>query len=211
MGGRGSSSGGAGIGGGGGADIDIISTTDLISQRETKETEVDEVLTTLRRVYGDYDYAVDDIVVAKLGGKDGNTTMAYCERGAGVIGVNEKYFDVDKMNSAYAGCVSAGFHPSSGNRTGMEATIAHELGHALNGVAAGKMGLDLDKSAEKIIGEAFKARNSAQAKNIAGRISGYAKTSDAECVAEAFCDVYCNGGNAKQESRTIVDILKRYL
>ena len=45
---------------------------------------------------------------------------------------------------------------------------------------------------------------------MAAKISGYAKTNYAECVAEAFADVYCNGKNAKKESRAVVSELNKY-
>jgi len=42
-------------------------------------------------------------------------------------------------------------------------------------------------------------------------VSGYAEENNAECVAEAFADVFCNGKKAKAESRAIVSVLEKYL
>ena len=46
---------------------------------------------------------------------------------------------------------------------------------------------------------------------MASKISGYAKTNPAETVAEAFCDVYCNGSKARKESKAIVNVIDGYL
>jgi hypothetical protein len=46
---------------------------------------------------------------------------------------------------------------------------------------------------------------------MASKISGYAKENARECIAEAFADVYCNGGRAKKESQSIVDVMNKYL
>ena len=46
---------------------------------------------------------------------------------------------------------------------------------------------------------------------MAGKISGYAKTKPSETVAEAFCDVYCNGKKAHKESIAIVNVMNGYL
>lgn len=209
MGGRGSGSGlGASIGGGGGDNVTIISATDLVSERERNQSEVDEVLSVLRDVMEDYGYVVDETIVAKLSPKDGSTMAFYAND---QVAINNKYFNAKKMESAYDDCIKQGYHPPKGNKTGMEATTAHELGHALTDMASKKAGFaDLDAMARQIVGEAFKAKTSAQAKKMAGKISGYAEKSDAECVAEAYSDVYCNGENARTESKKIVDVLNKY-
>lgn len=46
---------------------------------------------------------------------------------------------------------------------------------------------------------------------MASNISGYAKSSYAECVAEAVADVYCNGSKARVESRAIVNEINKIL
>lgn len=208
MGGRGSSS-GVGIGGGGGGGERIISTDDLLSRRERQQTEVDQVLGVLRDINTQYGYEVDGLDVATLG--RGSKAMGYYEPGSNNIGINERFFDAQKIQQAYDKTVASGFHPSAGNKTGLEAVIAHETGHALTDVVAQKLGKDFDATAGQIVGEAFKAKTSAGAKKIAGNISGYARESDAECIAEAFADVYCNGRNASKESKQIVNALKKYL
>ena len=67
-------------------------------------------------------------------------------------------------------------------------------------------------SADDII-EATVVREFGQTLNYAAaeKISRYATDSNAECVAEAFADVYCNGSKAKAESRTVVSVLKKYI
>ena len=46
---------------------------------------------------------------------------------------------------------------------------------------------------------------------MAKNISGYAGHSNAECIAEAVSDVYCNGRKASAESRAIVKELNTIL
>lgn len=44
----------------------------------------------------------------------------------------------------------------------------------------------------------------------AGKISGYAQDSWAECVAEAVSDYYCNGSKAHANSKAIMAELRKY-
>ena len=47
-------------------------------------------------------------------------------------------------------------------------------------------------------------------KALAAKISGYAKESHTETIAEAYADVYCNGSNASAASRAVVAELKSW-
>lgn len=211
MGGRGASSGGgAGVGGSGShADIQILAAGDLTSKRnEGRQIEVDSVLEVLRNVNDEYGYILNDSIVAKLGGKDGARVLAFYEEG-GVIGVNQKFFNQASIEAAYD--AAGDYHPPRGAKNGMEAVIAHEAGHALTDAVAAKLNLSHDAAARRIVGEAWKAKNQTVAQQMAKNISGYATESNSECIAEAFCDVYCNGNNATQESKRIVKIIDKYL
>lgn len=204
MGGRGASSSGGATGG-----IDLINatTTSLISAREGKRTEVDDTLRVLRDIQDMYGVDVEDVQLATIKGK-GARVMAYYDS-AGNLAVNQAYFNSERMQRAYDGCVDNGFHPSRGDKTAMEAVVAHEMGHRLNDVAAGGWG-NLDATADKIVAAAAKRLGYRGKKGLASQISGYAQKSNAEAVAEAFADVYCNGGKASRESRAIVAELNKY-
>lgn len=206
--GRGSSGGGAGLGGGGGHDVTPISSRNLISEREGNPQEVDEVLSVLKDINDQYGYTIYDANVVDIGN---STAIAYYELGTDNIAVNQNYFDVAKMNDAYDRSVATRFHPGRGDKTGTQAVISHELGHALTDEAARKNGMDFDAMSQRIIGEAFRAKNKFAAQEKALKISGYAKQNNAECIAEAFCDVYCNGRKAKAESHSVVNALNKYL
>ena len=97
----------------------------------------------------------------------------------------------------------------------MAAVVAHEFGHAATDAVATKLGYSglnkLDRAANVICEEARKQTRHRGVVKMAAKISGYATTSNAEAVAEAFCDVYCNGKKAKKESRAIVNIANSYL
>ena len=207
--GRGSSGGGGGgLGSSGGNSITPRSSRNLISERERNPESVDEVLSVLKDVNDQYGYTIYDANVVDIGN---STAIAYYELGADNIAVNQRYFDAAKMNSAYDNCVKSGFHPSRGNKTGTQAVVSHELGHALTDEAARKNGMDFDSMAQKIVVDAFGNKSRRSTGRIAEKISGYATKNNAECIAEAFCDVYCNGKKAAAESHSIVNRLNGYL
>lgn len=210
MGGRGSSSsGGADLGGGGGGEnITVYSTTSLISERGNNQDQVDDALEVLRAVNDRYGYILNDIVVADIGK---STAMAYYEEGTALVGVNKNYFNAANMGRAYDKAVEMRFHPPRGNKSATEAVIAHEMGHALTEQAAQRAGTSFDKMASQIVSRAFRAKDRFDAQEKALRISGYANKNNAECIAEAFADVFCNNTNARKESRQIVNELNRYL
>ena len=212
MGGRGSSSGGEGwTGGGGGGAIDILDTTSLISAREGQKLEVDETLQTFKDMNDEYGYQVDDLQLATLGAADAGT-MAYYD--GSNIAFNQAYFNKQLMEGAYANDVKSGFHPSNGNKTALQAVASHEIGHALTDKAIAKMGSKYGKQdgAEAILKEAQKqVGHKGKLANMASKISGYAKESARECIAEACADVYCNGSKAHKESQAIVNVLNKYL
>lgn len=211
MGGRGGFSGGGGFGGGGGGGGNAISTTSMISEREGKRAEVDQALRVMRDIQDRYGVNVSDAEVAIMDAR-GSSTMAYYDQ-AGNVAINNAYFDAAKMDAAYDRCIQDGFHPSRGNKTGIEAAIAHELGHRITDVVGEKMGLgswELDKASSTILKQAKKSLGYDKIYNVAEKISGYAKQSPAEAIAEAFSDVYCNGGKAKKESTAIVNVINTY-
>ena len=209
FGGRGSSSGGGGGGASGGLDpADIVSTTSLISA-SGKAREIGETLNVLRDVYQDYGLDVTDAQIATLKGK-GQSAMAYYDS-AGNLAINENYFSSKRMDAAYDKC--GDFHPSRGNKTGIEAVTAHEMGHRISEEVGVKMGLgnwQLDKASNDIVRKAAKASGYKGTKDFRAKISGYSKQSNAEAVAEAFADVYCNGSKAKKESRAVVNVINTY-
>lgn len=207
--GAGSSSGG-GTGGVSGADI--LGTRSLVSAREGNQAMVDETLGVFRQVEQEYGAVVTDIQLATM--KGSTQAIAYYDF-EGNIAINEKYFNKKTMDAAYAKCVESGFHPSNGNRTALEAVVAHELGHKLTADIADRMGFQgfsgLDRAADRVVGEAIKKTKHKNSGSFAAKISGYAKQNSAETIAEAFSDVFCNGKKARAESRAIVDVLDSYL
>ena len=202
------SRGGRRSGGGGVNPGDILSTRDMLSERHNNPL-VDEVLTVSRDLQNEYGISaqVTNFEIAKL--KSKANAIAYYD-GAN-IAVNEKFMKADTINKAYDECVKQGFHPSKGNKTAMEAVASHEFGHAINDAIGRKMGLDIDSSATKIVNEARKQTKHRGVVQMASKISGYATYSNAEAIAEAVSDVYCNGKKARSESRAIVNVIKSYL
>ena len=211
--GRGSSGGGnLGNSNGGVNPANIKNERDLVSERERSRAEVDGVLDVARDIADEYGVDVGQFILADVGGKD-SLTMAYSD--GENIGFNSKYFDEAAMQAAYDDCVASGFHPSRGNKTGIQAVASHEYGHVLTEKAAAKLGItganSMDVAAKTIVDRATKAAGYKGSMKFASKISGYAKDSNAECVAEAIADVYCNGSRAKAESKAIVKVINDIL
>ena len=212
MGGRGSRSSGRGGGGGGLNPSDIVSTTSLVSAREGQQLEVDETLQTFKDFNDEYGFVIDDIQIATLQG-NGASVIGYYD--GSNIAMNQSYFNKARIEKAYDDCVDAGFHPSKGSKTALQAVASHELGHALTDKVADKMGISgvgkLQQASTRIVNEARKQTGHRGVVQMASKISGYATHSNAEAIAEAVADVYCNGGKAKKESKAIVNVMNSYL
>lgn len=215
FGGRGASSGGESLSTGSGKPINIKSETDVWSYRHNPNNEpfVDSINSSVRGIADDFPGLMDDVQevnTAELGGADKTGTLGFY--GDGRIALNQNYTDVDKMNRVYDSAVKSGYHPSRGNKNGTEAVAYHEAGHALTDSIAKKMGAkDLDAASKKIVDDAYKASGGkGGTKAWAGKISGYAQESYAECVAEAVADWYCNGKKASLNSKAIMTELKKY-
>lgn len=215
FGGRGSVSGGGlptgGGGGGGGISIDSVRNMTSAKNIMGYGPEVEEVMRAAKEISDRYGVVANDIQVAQLSGPNAGYVMAYYDE-KGNVAINSKYFNNAKIEGAYERCVKDGFHPSKGNKTGMEATTAHELGHLLTAQAAQRAGHKdwHATTAPQIVNRAVKASGAGNAQKLAKAISGYATKNYAECIAEAFADVYCNGNKAKRESQAVVKELNSY-
>ena len=208
MGGRGSSSGGFG-GGGGISSADILSTTSFISERGNYQATVDDALSTLKDFGEQYDFVLDDLQMATLSA-DASSAIAYYD--GKNMGWNEKFMDKDALDKAYESSVKSGFHPKLGNKSSVQAVASHEIGHALTAEVGKKIGThDIDKASRQILKDAKKQTRHKDMYSLASKISGYAKQKPAETVAEAVCDVYCNGKKARKESQAIVNVINGYL
>ena len=214
FGGRGSGSGGPSLGGGSGKPVNIISQTDVWSYRHRSGNEpfVDSMNTAIRGIQDSFPGIMNHVNVVnavEMGGKDRTQTLGVYSSTAKTVGLNQNYTNVDKMNKTYD---SAGdHHPSRGNKNAVEAVTAHEMGHAVTGMLAEKMGIsDFDTAAKKIVDGAYKrSKGKGGTKAWAKKISGYTTENNAECIAEAISDVYCNGSKAAKESRAIFSECKR--
>lgn len=188
---------------------DIISTRHILTGAGEDVKSFGDVVDTLKEFNQMYGLSTDNTRLAKL--KPKSNAMAFYD-GDG-IAINEKYFKSGVMDSAYKACVESGFHPSNGNKTAMQAVVAHELGHSLTDVVGSKLGVagNIDTFATTIVNEAMKNKKRKDVNKFTSKISGYAKQSNAEAIAEAVSDVYCNGKKAKSESKAIVDVMNKYL
>lgn len=211
------SNGGAGLpeSGKGLSPASISKEVDVWSYRHNKNNEpfVDAMNTAARRMSDDFPdlmNTVEQVNAGTLKGAAARSVLGYY--GGGRVALNTNYTNVDKMNNVYDAAVKSGYHPSRGNKSGTEAVMYHEMGHALTDNVAKKMGVsNLDVASKRIVDNAYKANGGkGGTKAWAGKVSGYAKESYAECVAEAVSDWYCNGSKAKSQSKAIMTELKKY-
>ena len=186
---------------------DIKGTTNLLIDTDLDEVTRGEVIRTLKDFQDKYDLDYNNTRIANM--KPGTGVLAYYD-GEG-IAINNEYLNSDTMNAVYKKSVESGFHPSNGSKTGMEAVVSHELGHAVNGIIADRMGISLDASADRIVNEAMKNTKHKTVSTFQSKISGYAKQSYAETVAEAMADCYCNGKKARSESKAIQKVVDKYM
>lgn len=82
-------------------------------------------------------------------------------------------------------------------------TIAHECSHMLERIT------DWNKYAPKVVNKAFSnlKYDKEQASKAVRSISKYATTNHAECMAEAFADVFTRGNDATELSKEIVSVI----
>lgn len=208
---KGSRGGRRGGGTGGVNPSDILGTNNLLIDTSLDEVTRGQVVKTLKDFQDEYGLDYRNTRIARL--KPKANALAYYD-GAG-IAINSSYLNSDKMNDAMKKCAESGFHPPMGNKSGMEAVVSHELGHALTDMVGVKMGnqswVDFDKTSTAIVNEARKQTKHRGVVQMASKISGYATHSNAEAIAEAISDCYCNGKKARAESKAIKSVVDKYL
>ena len=160
-----------------------------------------EIMNTRDAMEAEYGDAISDVKLAVAEFTDRGTLGAY---GGDTLYMNQKYIRNKNLTKAMQN--TDGFHPSIGNKTGAEAVAAHEFGHRLGEVAAKRAGI----SEKDIVARAGKKIN-VKTENVAGHISGYARSNYGETIAEAISDVYCNGNTASKASIAISNELKGIL
>lgn len=198
-----------GGGGGGGGDITPTNMQDMISQRERHEDAVDASLEAMRYISQEYGIVAGDNPV-ETATFDVPEVMAFYDPMRGNVTINDLYFNNQQaLASAYADNVASGFHPKLGDKTAMDAVVAHELGHQTMYEYAKINGVTGDELAKVIVQKSSKECK-ADALDMAGNISRYATKDNHECIAESVADVYCNGDGASFESKTVVKWLKYY-
>ena len=207
FGGRGASSGGGA--GEFGAGMENKKTTTRVVDSNPLTDEIsrgggsfaNEIMNTRDAFEAEYGSAVKNMNLSVARFSDRTTLGAY---GGNTLYMNRRY--VSNRNLTDAMRDTNGFHPGIGNKTGAEAVAAHEIGHRLGEVAAQRAGI----SEREIVARAGKAVKINTA-NMAGHISGYARSNYGETIAEASADVFCNGRNASKASIAIMDEIKKIL
>lgn len=209
--GRGSSSAGGGTGPfGGGMENGKDTTTRVLSSRPLTEVigsgggqYANEIMNTrdaMEREYGDA-VTMMNLSLGKF--SDSSVLGAY---GDNTLYMAEKNVKNPYLTESMKQAAASGFHPQIGDKTGAEAVAAHEIGHRLGEIAAQKAGIT-----EKQVVARAAVRARIRTENMAGYISGYARSNYSETIAEAASDVYCNGSKASKASRAIMREVKSIL
>ena len=160
-----------------------------------------EIMNTRDALEAEYGPAVKRMSLEAAVFSDGSTLGAY---GSDTLYMNEKYIKNKYLTQAMKS--TGGFHPGIGDKTGAEAVAAHEIGHRLGEIAAKQAGIS-----EKDIVSRAGNKIGVKTENVAGHISGYARSNYGETIAEACSDVYCNGNNASKASRAVMAEIKSIL
>ena len=209
FGGRGSGS-GAGIGKfGGGMEGKKTTVTVKSSHPLTDEigsgggSFANEIMNTRDAFEREYGSAVKDMNLSVGTFNKPGVLGAY---GQNTLIMNQRYVKNADLTEAMQKASESGFHPSIGNKTGAEAVAAHEIGHRLGEIAANRAGI----SERDIVARAGK-KIGIKTENMAGHISGYARSNYGETIAEASADVFCNGAKANKASRAIMAEVKSIL
>lgn len=217
MGGRGSSSLSSGGGGGNHTEMKTVIIEDYGQKApENREfaSQIEEGFDIITKDFpGMRDNFLSEVDAGTLKGKDSSRILGFYSRSDKRIVMNAEYTDINKMNEVMDN--ARGYHPSRGDKTGVQAVAFHEMGHAVTEYVANKMGytgvMALDQGARDIVKKAYKAdKGKGGSKLWAGYISVYAQTNYSECIAEAVTDYYCNGSKASHASKAIMAELKKY-
>lgn len=162
-----------------------------------------EIMNTRDNLENEYGDAVKSISLHAATFSDPSTLGAY---GGNTLYMNQKYIKNKNLTAAMQDAEKSGFHPKLNGKTGAEAVASHEIGHRLGEVAAQKGKI----SEQEIVARAGK-KVGIKTENMAGHISGYARTNYSETIAEACADVYCNGKKASRASKAIMKEVKAIL
>lgn len=208
-----------GLGGAGGAEVLIAGTMDVWSFRHNPQNEpfVNQINESVRTMEDDFPGLmsnINSVDAATLAGDGADSILGFYERnpdGRRMVALNSGYVNPNKMNMVYDASIAEGYHPPRGNRTGTEAVTYHEMGHALSGAIADRMNeQDYNTACRRIVLNAYRSTGGKGGiKTWAGGISGYATTNNQECIAEACADWYCNGSNAKAQSKAVMSEMRR--
>ena len=206
---------GANLRNGGGKSLNIGESIDVWSYRHNPNNadfvdEINEGARAIQKEFPDIMNTVTNINAVELKGADSYNTLGFYSIDEKAISINRNYTNINMMNTTYDAAVKTGFHPSRGNKSGVEAVALHEMGHALTAHVGEKIGINnIDMAAESIVRTAYKrTKGRGGTKKWAQKISIYATDRNAECVAEAIADVFCNGKNAHSNSIAIFNYMK---
>lgn len=208
--GRGSSGAGGGVGKFG-AGMENKGTGVTVKSKSPLANEIsrggggfaNEIMNTRDAFEREYGSAVKRINLSVGTFSQGGVLGAY---GNNELIMNKRYVKNANLTKAMKEGAKSGYHPKIGKKTGAEAVAAHEIGHRLGEVASKKAGIterELVARAAKNVG--------IKTSNMAGHISGYARSNYGETIAEASADVYCNGKRASKASRAIMSEVKKIL
>lgn len=200
----------------------ILNAIKILTNKELKEINkkaMYENLNKMQKITKDFHILKELDIRYKVVEETDDSSMGIrpTDDGYYILEINKNIFD-DKIKQRYALSESIKFHPTG---TSYKDIGTHEIGHIVNveiikkinngNVKAMRFDYDNNITANKIVEEAFnnlKVYDTINKEKLVRDISTYSLDSNAETIAEAFADYYCNYENAKTLSKEIVKVMK---
>jgi hypothetical protein len=116
------------------------------------------------------------------------------------------YKDIPKLKMSYERDLKSLFHPAG---TDYRSILTHELGHAITGEIAKKLGLTFQGFSDKLENEVLKELGLSKA-DIGVKLSFYGRKNSLEFIAEAFAE-YMDSKAPRRIALKVGEKLKLYL
>jgi hypothetical protein len=135
------------------------------------------------------------------------TAYAQCSLNTGTIDLAETFYkDIPKLKMSYERDLKSLFHPAG---TDYRSILTHEIGHAVTGKIAKKLGLTFREFSDKLENEVLKELGLSKA-DVGVKLSFYGRKNSLEFIAEAFAE-YMDSKTPRRIALKVGEKLKSYL
>jgi hypothetical protein len=135
------------------------------------------------------------------------TVYAQCSLNTGTIDLAGAFYkDIPKLKLSYERDLKSLFHPAG---TDYHSILTHEIGHAVTGKIAKKLGLTFREFGDKLEDEVLKELGLSKA-DVGVKLSFYSRKNSLEFIAEAFAE-YMDSKAPRRIALKVGEKLKSYL